>query len=176
MGQATQPAAERRLPVVRFVTEMSCRTSWSAPAPLVAMLSLSTRPRQEQRSARRRGSRKPCADTFLAGKRRLRRPRQERGARAPLGTPAIGVLNFATPNSRSHEDAARNVLKALDVSMAPVVLHRYEAYRLANPAGLTVQEAEPECRAAVEIAALWDWVSAEAQLSTGANVHKGQHE
>jgi len=90
-----------------------------------------------------------------------------------LGTPAIGVLNFATPNSRSHEDAARNVLKALDVSMAPVVLHRYEAYRLANPAGLTVQEAEPECRAAVEIAALWDWVSAEAQLSTGANVHKG---
>jgi chromosome partitioning protein len=90
-----------------------------------------------------------------------------------LGTPAFGVLNFATPNSRSHEETARNVLKALDVSMAPVVLHRYEAYRLANPAGLTVQEAEPKSRAAAEIAALWEWVSAEAQLSTSAIVHKG---
>lgn len=90
-----------------------------------------------------------------------------------LGTPAYGILNFATPNSRSHADAARNVLKALDIPMSPIVLHRYEAYRLANPAGLTVQEAEPESRAAAEVAALWEWVSAEAQLSTSAIVHTG---
>jgi chromosome partitioning protein len=90
-----------------------------------------------------------------------------------LGTPAIGVLNFATPNSRSHEDAARSVLAALDVPMSPIVLHRYEAYRLANPKGLTVQELEPESRAAAEISALWDWLSAEVQLSTGAHVHMG---
>lgn len=89
-----------------------------------------------------------------------------------LGTPAIAVLNFATPNSRSHEDAARSVLEALDVPMAPVVLHRYEAYRLANPKGLTVQEMEPESRAAAEIASLWEWLSAQVQLSTSAIVHK----
>jgi chromosome partitioning protein len=52
-------------------------------------------------------------------------------------------------------------------------LHRYEAYRLANPKGLTVQELEPESRAAAEIAALWEWLSAEVQLSTGAHVHMG---
>lgn len=38
--------------------------------------------------------------------------------------------------------------------MSPVVLHRYEAYRLANPPGLTVQEVGPESRAAAEIAEL----------------------
>jgi chromosome partitioning protein len=90
-----------------------------------------------------------------------------------LGTPAIGVLNFATPNSRSHEDAARSVLEALDVPMSPIVLHRYEAYRLANPKGLTVQELEPESRAAAEIAALWEWLRAEVQLSASAQVHMG---
>lgn len=90
-----------------------------------------------------------------------------------LGTPAVAVLNFATPNSRSHENSARTVLKALDVPMSPVVLHRYEAYRLANPPGLTVQEAEPESRAAAEIVALWDWLSSEVQMGIIANVHKG---
>jgi chromosome partitioning protein len=90
-----------------------------------------------------------------------------------LGTPAIAVLNFATPNSRSHEDSARTVVKVLDVSMSPVILHRYEAYRLANPPGLTVQELEPQSRAAAEIAALWDWLSAEVQMGASADVHMG---
>lgn len=89
-----------------------------------------------------------------------------------LGTPAIAVLNFATPNSRSHEDTARSVLETLDVPMSLVVLHRYEAYRLANPKGLTVQEMEPNSRAAAEIASLWEWLSAQVQLSTSAIVHK----
>ncbi|PZR92690.1 MAG: ParA family protein [Hyphomicrobiales bacterium] len=89
-----------------------------------------------------------------------------------LGTPAIGILNFATPNSRSHEEAARSVLEALDVPMSPVVLHRYEVYRLANPKGLTVQEVEPESHAADEIATLWEWLSAQVQLNTSAIVHK----
>lgn len=90
-----------------------------------------------------------------------------------LGTPAAAVLNFATPNSRSHEESARDVLKALDVRMSPVVLHRYEAHRNANPTGLTAFEAEPDSRPAAEIAALWDWLRAELQISTSAHVHKG---
>lgn len=77
-----------------------------------------------------------------------------------LGKSAIGVLNFATPNSRSHEETARLVLEAIPLPMAPVVLHRYDIHRLANPKGLTAQELEPNSVAAKEIAALWTWFSA----------------
>lgn len=89
-----------------------------------------------------------------------------------MGKPAIALLNFATPNSRSHEEAARSVMEALAVPMSPVVLHRYEVYRLANPEGLTVQEMEPNSRAAEEIAELWNWIAAGLQVSTSANVHR----
>ena len=90
-----------------------------------------------------------------------------------MGKPVAAVLNFATPNSRSHEDAARDVLKALDVPMSPAVLHRYEAHRNANPTGLTAFESEPDSRPAAEIAALWNWLRAELQIGTTAHVHKG---
>lgn len=91
-----------------------------------------------------------------------------------LGKPGVGVLNFATPNSRTHEETARVVLEAIPLEMAPVVLHRYDAHRLANPKGLTAQEMEPGSIAAQEIAALWDWLCAELQLNTDAHVHKGE--
>jgi hypothetical protein len=58
-----------------------------------------------------------------------------------LGKPAVGF--FATPNSRSHIDTARTGLQSLGVPMSPGVLHRYEAYRMVNPPGLTVREQEP---------------------------------
>jgi hypothetical protein len=41
---------------------------------------------------------------------------------------------------------------------------------------LTVQEMEPGSRAAAEIAALWQWLSAKVQLCTDAHVQEGQHE
>jgi chromosome partitioning protein len=50
--------------------------------------------------------------------------------------------------------------------MASVVLHRYDAYRLANPKGLSAQELDPASMAAHEIGALWDWFSATLQLGT----------
>lgn len=90
-----------------------------------------------------------------------------------LGKSGIGVLNFATPNSRSHEETARIVLEAIPLPMAPVVLHRYDAHRLANPKGLTAKELEPNSVAAQEISALWDWLSATLQMGTDALVHKG---
>jgi chromosome partitioning protein len=55
--------------------------------------------------------------------------------------------------------------------MSPVVMHRYVQHRDANPKGLTAQELDPESTAAAEIAALWDWLSAELQLTTRADVH-----
>jgi chromosome partitioning protein len=90
-----------------------------------------------------------------------------------MGKTAIGVLNFATPNSRTHEETARVVLGAIPLPMCPVVLHRYDVHRLANIKGLTAQELEPGSTAAEEIAALWNWFSATVQLSTSADVHKG---
>jgi cellulose biosynthesis protein BcsQ len=90
-----------------------------------------------------------------------------------LGKEAYGLLNFVTPNSRSHEEAAREVLKAIGLPMAPVVLHRYDVHRLASIKGLVAQEMEPESSAALEITALWDWLSATLQLSKSAVVHKG---
>lgn len=89
-----------------------------------------------------------------------------------LGKKAYGVLNFATPNSRSHEETARDVLRALGLPMVDVVLHRYDAHRLANVEGLTAQELDPDSVAAHEIGALWNWLSASLQLGTGATVHK----
>jgi chromosome partitioning protein len=90
-----------------------------------------------------------------------------------LGKPAFGVLNFATPNSRIHEEEAKAVLDAIPLPMAPVVLHRYDLHRLANIEGLTALEMEPGSVAANEIAALWNWVSAFVQTGTIANVHMG---
>jgi chromosome partitioning protein len=55
--------------------------------------------------------------------------------------------------------------------MSPAVLHRYEVYRMANLPGLTVQEMEPESRAATEIASLWDWLSTSAIVHNGAGQH-----
>jgi chromosome partitioning protein len=89
-----------------------------------------------------------------------------------LGKQAFGVLNFAPPNSHSHEQAAREVLQAIGLPMAPAVLHRYDVHRLANITGLTAQEMEPESSAATEIQALWDWFSATLQLGKRAVVHK----
>ena len=85
-----------------------------------------------------------------------------------IGKSAFGVLNFATPNSRSHEETARVVLQAIPLAMAPVVLHRYDIHRLANIKGLTAQELEPDSVAAQEIAAFWDWFGAAVQLGTSA--------
>lgn len=89
-----------------------------------------------------------------------------------LAQPAFGVLNFATPNSRSHEQTAREVLQAINLPMAPSVLHRYDLHRLASIDGLTAQEMDPHSSAALEIDALWDWLSATMQLGNRAAMHK----
>jgi chromosome partitioning protein len=63
-----------------------------------------------------------------------------------MGKAAFGILNFATPNSRTHVDTARTVLQAIPLPLAPVVLHRYgrQALRrapLARPRGRLARKA-----------------------------------
>ncbi len=89
-----------------------------------------------------------------------------------LGKEAYGVLNKTPPNSRVHEDTAREVLKAINLSLAPVALHRYDAHRLANVKGMTAQEFEPGSTPALQIEGLWDWLSAILQLRKSALVHE----
>ncbi|HQT65883.1 MAG TPA: ParA family protein [Acidocella sp.] len=98
-------------------------------------------------------------------------PRTARLARTS-GIPAAAILNLATPNSRSEEEAARGVFEALELRMAPSVLHRYKVHRDAARMGLSAQEIEPDSKAAAEIAALWVWICAELHISTSALVHK----
>lgn len=98
-------------------------------------------------------------------------PKTARLARSS-NTRAVGLLNKATPNSRGQAETARLVCEAAKVPMAPVVLHRYIQHRDANPKGLTAQELEPGSIPAAEVNALWDWLCAELQLSTSADVHR----
>jgi chromosome partitioning protein len=89
-----------------------------------------------------------------------------------LGKQAYGVLNFVTPNSKSHEEAAKEVLQAIGLELAPVILHRYDVHRQASIKGLSASELEPKSIAAKEIKSLWSWLSASLQISNGAIVHK----
>jgi chromosome partitioning protein len=98
-------------------------------------------------------------------------PKTARLARSS-GTPAVGLLNKATPNSRGQAETARLVCDAAKVPMSPVVMHRYHQHRDANPKGLTAQELEPDSVAAAEVRALWDWLCAELQLTTSAQMHR----
>jgi hypothetical protein len=83
------------------------------------------------------------------------------------------VLTFATPNSVVHAETAREVLTTIGLSLAPAVFHRYDVHRLANVSGLTAQELEPNCVAASEVRALWEWLRAILQIGMDADLHTG---
>ena len=80
-----------------------------------------------------------------------------RTARVALKSDAItaGVLNCATPGSRTQQETAQAVMDTIGIPLAPVILHRFTAHRDANPRGLTALEYEPESKAAAEVVALW---------------------
>ena len=101
-------------------------------------------------------------------------PKTARLARSS-DTPAFGLLNKATPNSRVQAETARLVFEAAKVPMSPVVLHRYKEHRDANPKGLTAQELEPNSIAAREIIALWEWLCAQLQMGTDARMQSGTY-
>ncbi len=97
-------------------------------------------------------------------------PRTLRLART-TGKPAGVVLTMATPNSRSEEDAAREVIQAIGGADMVGVVHRLKVHRDASREGLSAAELEPGGKAAQEIAALWDWLCAQLQMSASAIVH-----
>lgn len=78
--------------------------------------------------------------------------------------PVYAVVNMANPTGPAEVTQTREVIEAMGAQAAPVVLHRRKAHRDASASGLTVQESDPDSKAAEEIADLWAWVSAELQL------------
>jgi chromosome partitioning protein len=165
-------AAHEPLPVVRFVTEVDLPEALEKARKAGCDLAVIDTPpgRSSEAPAAVEAADMTLAPFWLESDA-FEGVSRSAGLARRLGKPFVGVLNFATPNSRSHEQSARDVMEALGVAMAPVALHRYEVYRLANPKGLTVQEMEPESRAAVEIAELWAWLGAQLQIGTPALVH-----
>jgi chromosome partitioning protein len=98
-------------------------------------------------------------------------PRTARLARTS-GKPAVVVPNFVQPNSHSEEEAIRGVAQAHDVPTVPAALHRFNVHREGSLRGRTAQELQPDSRAAVELRALWDWISAELQLTRTTDVQE----
>jgi chromosome partitioning protein len=98
-------------------------------------------------------------------------PRTARLART-TGTPAVVVPNFVHPSSLSEEEAIRGVAEAQGLRTVPMAFHRFNVHREGSLRGMTAQELDPNSKAAAEIRALWDWISAELQLTTTAAVHK----
>ncbi len=89
-----------------------------------------------------------------------------------IGLPAAAVLTMAQPNSRAEEDIARQVFETVKLPMVPAVIHRFKVHRDASREGVTAFEIDADGKAAAELQALWEWVSAQLQLNTSAVVHK----
>ena len=77
----------------------------------------------------------------------------------------FAVVNMANPTGPAEVAYTREVIEAMGAKTAPVVLHRRKAHRDASASGLTVQEVDPNGKAAAEVASLWAWVRAELQGS-----------
>ena len=90
-------------------------------------------------------------------------PRTERLART-TGIPAFAVLTMVQPNSLIEEAIAREIFTKLNLAMVPVVIRRFKAHRDASREGKSVQELQPDSKAAIEVAELWKWLCAHLQL------------
>lgn len=77
----------------------------------------------------------------------------------------FAVINMANPTGPAEVVYTREVIKAMGAMAAPVVLHRRKAHRDASASGQTVQEVDPNGKAAAEVTGLWEWVCAELQHS-----------
>lgn len=82
-----------------------------------------------------------------------------------FGRPVWAVINMANPTGPAEVTQTREVIEAMGVQAAPVVLHRRKAHRDASATGLSVQEIDAASKAADEVADLWVWVRAEIQNS-----------
>lgn len=74
-----------------------------------------------------------------------------------FGVPVFAVINMANPTGPAEAAATREAIEGMGAKAAPIVLHRRKAHRDASASGLSAVEQEPRGKAAMEVAALWDW-------------------
>lgn len=174
--QSTAQWAERRkdpLPVVRFATEIELpKLLGQAEEAGCDLVVIDTPP---ARSTEAPAAVEycdlvlvPCSPDIEAFEQL---PRTARLARSNE-KPAAAVLTMAQPNSRTEEEIARQVFETIKLPMAPAVIHRFKVHRDASREGVTALEIDAEGKAAAELQALWDWIGAQLQLNTSADVRK----
>ena len=165
---------DRPLPLVRFTTENDLADELAkARAAGCDLAVIDTPPARSSEAP----AAVECADLVLIPCTADIEAYEQIGRTARLarttGKPALAVLSLATPNSRSEGEAAREVFDAINLAMAPVILHRFKVHRDASLAGLTAQEVEPDSKAAAEVAALWAYVNEYMHKNKNAKMRKG---
>jgi chromosome partitioning protein len=85
------------------------------------------------------------------------------------GKPGFLVFNAVPPSVRSIRQDMREVAGRYGLEAAPMWLTERAAYRNAVNDGKSVQETEPNSKAAQEIAALWEWTRLHASVVTRAH-------
>ena len=88
------------------------------------------------------------------------------------GVTAFVVFNAAPHSATTLIDDARAIVESAGLATSPVVLRERSAYRAAWPLGKAVTETDPKGKAAHEITELKNWVFAQLQMCTPAQVQK----
>jgi chromosome partitioning protein len=87
-----------------------------------------------------------------------------------ITVPAFVVFNAAPHSATTLLEDARAIVEGVGLAAAPIVLRERSAYRASWPLGKAVIETEPRGKAAKEMSQLKDWVLAQLQVCTPANV------
>jgi chromosome partitioning protein len=95
-----------------------------------------------------------------------------------VGKPAFVIFMGGPQRAPTTYREARELIEGtaevagLGLRVAPVMLTQRAIYHHSTASGRTAQEAEPEGKAAEEIAALWMWVSEQVNMSARSRVNK----
>ena len=79
------------------------------------------------------------------------------------------VVNAGPPHGTSVYRDVAEVVKRFGLRMAPARLSERAAFRHAVREGKSVQESEPNSKAAEEVAELWVWITGQLGISKSGN-------
>ena len=94
------------------------------------------------------------------------------------GKPAFVVFMGGPQRAPTTYKEARELIEGtadvagLGVRVAPIMLTQRAIYHHSTASGRTAQEAEPEGKAAEEVAALWTWISEQVNMNTRSRANK----
>ncbi len=80
------------------------------------------------------------------------------------GVPGYVIFNAAPHSATTLLQDARAIVEGAGLAACPIILRERSAYKASWPIGSAVIEAEPDSKAAQEIAELKDWVLAQLQV------------